>query len=134
MPGEINNGTVTSPFKSPVPTQYTGMAGAAQSPDIPMPQPTTQECLGQQDALSSSLIRSAKCHCGRENCAWLRHSKELVEDLERDVRQAGELGQVCGAFLECSDLEVLGVFVLGEVRRGDKGSCSMLEIGAGREE
>lgn len=123
MPGEIDNDAlVNSPLKSPVPTQYTGMAGAAQSPDIPVAQPTTQERLGEQDALSSSLNRSAKCHCGRESCSWLRHSNELVEDLERDVRQAGELGQVCGAFLECSVLGVLGVFVLSEVRQGDKGS------------
>lgn len=132
MPGEIDNDEpVISPLKSPVPTQYTGMAGAAQSPDIPVAHPTTQEWLGEQDALSSPLNRSSKCHCGRESCAWLRHSNELVEDLERDVRQAGELGQVCGAFLKCSVLGVLGVFVLGEVGQGDKGGRS---IGAGRGE
>ena len=106
------------------------MAGAAQSPDIPVAQPTTQECLGEQDALSSSLNRGAKCHCGRERCAWLRHSNELVEDLERNVRQAGELGQVCGAFLECSVLGVLGV--LGDVGQGETGSRNMLEIGSRR--
>ena len=112
MPGEIDSDAqVTSPFKSPIPTQYTGMAGAAQSRDVPVAQPSTKECLGKQDALSSSLNRSAKCHCGREGCVWLRHSNELVEDLESDVRQAGELGQVCRAFLECSVLGVWGVSV-----------------------
>lgn len=40
-----------------------------------------------------------KCCCGRSSCAWLRHSNALVVDLERDVKTAGHLGQVCGAFL-----------------------------------
>lgn len=90
MPGEITHdagiataASTTSPKLAQ--PDLSSMGDAAQSPYIPQ---------GSQDSCDSRT----KCCYGRESCAWLRHSNELVEDLERDVVRAGKEGQVCGAF------------------------------------
>ena len=94
MPGEIDTkDSVVSaatqklahPESSDLSSDLSDIDAAAQSPNIPVP----QDCLPDGDT---------KCCCGRPSCTWLRHSNELVEDLERDVKTAGQLGQVCGAF------------------------------------
>lgn len=56
---------------------------------------------GAQSPVECLPDGGTKCCCGRSSCAWLRHSNELVEDLERDVKTAGRLGQVCGVFRCC---------------------------------
>lgn len=35
-----------------------------------------------------------QCCCGRTDCAYLRHNGSALDDLEKDVRTAAELGQV----------------------------------------
>jgi hypothetical protein len=50
---------------------------------IPVHHPTTTP--------SSELI---KCCCGRTDCAFLKHNSSALDDLEREVRTAAQLGQV----------------------------------------
>lgn len=40
--------------------------------------------------------RETECCCGRASCAYLRHNNEALDGLEKDVRTAAQLGQVCG--------------------------------------
>jgi len=37
----------------------------------------------------------AACCCGNEGCAYLRQNTSALEAVERDVRTAAQLGQVC---------------------------------------
>lgn len=40
-----------------------------------------------------------KCCCGRMDCAFLAHNSSALDDLEKEVRTAAQLGQVCGTQL-----------------------------------
>ena len=35
------------------------------------------------------------CCCGRTSCAYLSHNNAALDDLEKDLRTAAQLGQVC---------------------------------------
>lgn len=39
--------------------------------------------------------RSTACCCGKSECTFLRHNNEALDYLERDVKTAAQLGQVC---------------------------------------
>jgi hypothetical protein len=39
--------------------------------------------------------RETACCCGRDSCAYLRHNNDALDGLEKDVRTAAQLGQVC---------------------------------------
>lgn len=36
-----------------------------------------------------------QCCCGRDQCAYLEYSSAALECLEKDVRTAAQIGQVC---------------------------------------
>lgn len=40
------------------------------------------------------------CCCGRASCAYLNHNNAALDDLEKDLRTAAQLGQVCTKYLE----------------------------------
>lgn len=92
MPGELDTDEtalvigVKSKMVLTGDSNSTPIMDALQSPNIPV----TPDCDSEG---------GTKCCCGRSSCAWLRHNNAVVEDLERDVKTAGQLGQVCGAFL-----------------------------------
>jgi hypothetical protein len=53
------------------------------------------------DTLISSIPTSChsttpniQCCCGHTDCAYLKHNSTALDDLEKDVRQAAQLGQV----------------------------------------
>jgi hypothetical protein len=51
-------------------------------------------------AMSQSLSIPAgrpnlACCCGRTSCAYLSHNNAALDDLEKDLRTAAQLGQVC---------------------------------------
>lgn len=50
---------------------------------IPAHHPTTTP--------SSEVV---KCCCGRTDCAFLKHNSSALDDLEKEVRTAAQLGQV----------------------------------------
>jgi hypothetical protein len=35
------------------------------------------------------------CCCGRTDCAYLKHNNSALDDLEKEVKTAAQLGQVC---------------------------------------
>jgi len=39
--------------------------------------------------------KDTECCCGRASCVYLRHNNEALDGLEKDVRMAAQLGQVC---------------------------------------
>jgi hypothetical protein len=45
---------------------------------------------------TTPVERETECCCGRDSCAYLRHNNEALDGLEKDVRTAAQLGQVCG--------------------------------------
>ena len=49
-----------------------------------------------------SLRSPLKCCCGHADCAYLNHNSNALDDLEKDVRRAAQLGQVCGMFFSFS--------------------------------
>lgn len=81
---------------------------------------------GAQSPVECLPDGGTKCCCGRSSCAWLRHSNELVEDLERDVKTAGRLGQVCGVFslLLLREKSRFFVFDRGGRRKNDDATTS----------
>ena len=48
--------------------------------------------------LSSIPVQRSICCCGNEACAYLRHNQDALEGLEKDVRTAARLGQVCNTY------------------------------------
>jgi len=60
---------------------------------------------GSADAELNALISSIptscpsttpniQCCCGHTDCAYLKHNSSALDNLEKDVRQAAQLGQV----------------------------------------
>jgi hypothetical protein len=54
----------------------------------------------REAAMSQSLSIPAgrpnlACCCGRTSCAYLSHNNAALDDLEKDLRTAAQLGQVC---------------------------------------
>ena len=45
---------------------------------------------------SHHIPRRARCCCGRQDCAYLKHNDDALGALERDLETAARLGQVCG--------------------------------------
>jgi hypothetical protein len=43
---------------------------------------------------ATHATQSMKCCCGRTDCAYLAHNSSALDDLEKEVRRAGQLGQV----------------------------------------
>jgi hypothetical protein len=41
-----------------------------------------------------SETANLRCCCGRTDCAYLKHNSSALDDLEKEVRKAGQLGQV----------------------------------------
>jgi hypothetical protein len=41
-----------------------------------------------------STTSNLKCCCGRTDCAYLKYNCSALDDLEKEVRKAGQLGQV----------------------------------------
>lgn len=50
----------------------------------------------QSDA--PSIPHRPICCCGNEDCLYLKHNQSALEALERDVRTAANLGQVCATY------------------------------------
>ncbi len=63
------------------------------------------EALMQQSPSIPGGRTNVACCCGRPSCAYLSHNNAALDDLEKDVRTAAQLGQVCSP-LE-TDLETL---------------------------
>jgi hypothetical protein len=62
------------------------------------------ESYGQSDsaaAAGSIPHPPPACCCGNEHCAYLQHNQRALDGLERDVRTAAKLGQVCGHGCVC---------------------------------
>jgi len=57
------------------------------------------DAYGQSDTselhIPEHMQRIHKCCCGNDACAYLKHNQVALESLERDVRTAAKLGQVC---------------------------------------
>ncbi len=49
----------------------------------------------ETDSASSIPHPRVACCCGNEGCAYLRQNTSALEAVERDVRTAAQLGQVC---------------------------------------
>lgn len=64
---------------------------------------------GQSNPEPASIPRAtaAMCCCGKDECVYLRHNNQALDGLERDVRQAARLGQVCAACISPSFTSVL---------------------------
>jgi len=57
------------------------------------------ESYGQSETRIDSIPHPpATCCCGNAACAYLKHNHSALEGLERDVRTAAKLGQVCNCF------------------------------------
>jgi hypothetical protein len=66
-----------------------------------------------------------KCCCGRTDCAFLKHNCSALDDLEKEVRTAAQLGQV-RAFLVLRGSEfVLPLRIVG-FWSGDYGFAELL--------
>jgi hypothetical protein len=68
------------------------------------------EAAGEDDSLEALMARIprhtphhsattptsevVKCCCGRADCAFLKHNCSALDDLEKEVRTAAQLGQV----------------------------------------
>lgn len=72
--------------------------------------PTEHELPASIDALLASATNAsygsipesgAKCCCGREDCLYLKHNTEALDDLEKKVRTAAGLGHVREPFGTC---------------------------------
>ena len=46
-----------------------------------------------------SIPRLRECCCGNPTCAHLEHNQNALDSLERDVKLAAELGQVCECYM-----------------------------------
>ncbi|TGJ83393.1 hypothetical protein E0Z10_g5375 [Xylaria hypoxylon] len=62
------------------------------------PQPSVATADGECDAVSSQPATSLgtspmKCCCGSLECIFLRHNNALLDNVEKDVHQAGRMGQ-----------------------------------------
>jgi hypothetical protein len=44
----------------------------------------------------------ARCCCGRPDCAFLKHNCSALDDLEKEVRTAAQLGQVRAFLYSCA--------------------------------
>lgn len=42
----------------------------------------------------SSTTPNLRCCCGHPDCAYLNHNSSALDDLEKDVQRAAQLGQV----------------------------------------
>jgi hypothetical protein len=51
--------------------------------------------IGRIPACWSSTTPNLRCCCGRTDCAYLKHNCVALDDLEKEVRTAAQLGQVC---------------------------------------
>jgi len=58
------------------------------------------DAYGQSDTPDPHIPvqRIHKCCCGNDACAYLKHNQSALDGLERDVRTAAQLGQVCSMF------------------------------------
>jgi len=50
--------------------------------------------IGLIPACCSTTTPELKCCCGRTDCAFLKHNCVALDDLEKEVRTAAQLGQV----------------------------------------
>lgn len=64
---------------------------------IPAAHQSTAHDLQSLDA-QGALRSPPKCCCGHTDCAYLNHNSSALDDLEKDVQRAAQLGQVCGMF------------------------------------
>src|ERR1700739_1791072 len=58
------------------------------------------DAVSREAALSQSLSipvgrPNLACCCGRTSCVYLNHNNAALDDLEKDLRTAAQLGQVC---------------------------------------
>lgn len=51
--------------------------------------------IGRIPACCSTTTAELRCCCGRTECAYLKHNCVALDDLEKEVRTAAQLGQVC---------------------------------------
>lgn len=73
---------------------------------------------------SSEMV---KCCCGRTDCAFLKHNCSALDDLEKEVRTAAQLGQV-RTFRPTSwrKLRLCRIFELGELESAMRTDLYML--------
>jgi hypothetical protein len=51
--------------------------------------------IGRIPVCCSTTTPELRCCCGRTECAYLKHNCVALDDLEKEVRTAAQLGQVC---------------------------------------
>jgi hypothetical protein len=51
--------------------------------------------IGRIPACCPTTTPSMRCCCGRTDCVYLKHNWVALDDLEKEVRTAAQLGQVC---------------------------------------
>jgi hypothetical protein len=54
-----------------------------------------ESLVGRIPACCSTTTPELRCCCGRKDCAYLKHNCVALDDLEKEVRTAAQLGQVC---------------------------------------
>jgi hypothetical protein len=53
-----------------------------------------ESLIGRIPACCSTTTPELRCCCGRTDCAYLKHNCVALDDLEKEVRTAAQLGQV----------------------------------------
>ena len=54
-----------------------------------------EDLLRQSPNIPQRPTASSACCCGRVECAYLLHNNAALDDLEKNVHTAAQLGQVC---------------------------------------
>lgn len=56
--------------------------------------PDIDELIGRIPASCTVTTPNLKCCCGRSDCVYLVHNCDALDDLERELQTAAQLGQV----------------------------------------
>lgn len=48
-----------------------------------------------EHGMPSTVALPSSCCCGQLQCAYLQHNSAALEELEKDLRSAAQIGQVC---------------------------------------
>jgi hypothetical protein len=67
------------------------LTGQVMAPEVE----DLEALIGRIPACCSTTTPELRCCCGRTDCAYLKHNCVALDDLEKEVRTAAQLGQVC---------------------------------------
>lgn len=119
IPNHLTSPLFTSPHRRPSLLHYTTSPHRRHAPQPPSyqistvrpPSPPLRPTTIMDDLLAPAdredLTRNniphgcspattlLRCCCGSPDCAYLKHNTCALDDLEKEVRRAGRLGQVC---------------------------------------